>query len=126
MVDYRYGTQSNAYAAENDIIPRGGDEKDQKLSLSKNYLGDDGAPNDADDLLAAMGYKPELVRSRSTLQVAFMCFVLASIPYGLATTLYYPIIGEDRLPSFGVGLQYRASSSASLRLSARLRASYWY
>ncbi|KAF2119890.1 amino acid/polyamine transporter I [Lophiotrema nucula] len=47
----------------------------------------------ADDLLAAMGYKAELVRSRSTLQVAFMSFVLASIPYGLATTFYYPLVG---------------------------------
>jgi hypothetical protein len=47
----------------------------------------------ADELLEAMGYTPELSRNRSTLQVAFMSFVLASIPYGLATTLYYPLIG---------------------------------
>lgn len=47
----------------------------------------------ADQALEALGYKPELSRSRSTLQVAFMSFVLASIPYGLATTLYYPLIG---------------------------------
>ncbi|KAI1323740.1 amino acid transporter [Xylariaceae sp. FL0255] len=46
----------------------------------------------ADELLANMGYKAELSRNRSTLQVAFMSFVLASIPYGLATTLYYPLI----------------------------------
>jgi amino acid transporter len=46
----------------------------------------------ADDLLEAMGYKSELVRNRSTLQVAFMSFVLASIPYGLSTTLTYPMI----------------------------------
>lgn len=51
------------------------------------------ALDSADDLLAKMGYKAELVRSRSTLQVAFMSFVLASIPYGLATTLYYPLQG---------------------------------
>ena len=50
-------------------------------------------PVHADDHLEALGYKPELARSRSTLQVAFMSFVLASIPYGLATTLSYPIIG---------------------------------
>lgn len=37
-------------------------------------------------------YSPELIRSRSTLQVAFMSFVLAAIPYGLATSLYYPLI----------------------------------
>lgn len=49
--------------------------------------------NSADELLEAMGYTSELKRTRSTAQVAFMSFVLASIPYGLATTLYYPIIG---------------------------------
>ncbi|KAK6538847.1 hypothetical protein TWF694_010410 [Orbilia ellipsospora] len=47
----------------------------------------------ADNLLEALGFQPELTRNRSTWQVAFMSFVLASIPYGLATTLYYPIIG---------------------------------
>lgn len=55
-----------------------------------------GAGNESDDgdvLLAAMGYKAELVRTRSTWHVAFMSFVLASIPYGLATTLYYPLQG---------------------------------
>jgi amino acid transporter len=91
MSDYRYGTQSDAYAAENDIHHRPVAEKGRKMSLGKNYSGDDGAPNDADDLLQAMGYKSELVRSRSTFQVAFMSFVLASVPYGLATTLFYPI-----------------------------------
>lgn len=49
--------------------------------------------DDADGLLEAMGYKAELVRTRSTWHVAFMSFVLASIPYGLATTLYYPLQG---------------------------------
>ena len=43
--------------------------------------------------LQALGYAPELTRNRSTFQVAFMSFVLASIPYGLATTLYYPLNG---------------------------------
>lgn len=33
-----------------------------------------------------------LLRNRSTLHVAFMSFVVASIPYGLATTLFYPLI----------------------------------
>lgn len=47
----------------------------------------------ADQMLEQLGYKPELSRNRSTLQVAFMSFVLASIPYGLATTLFYPLIG---------------------------------
>lgn len=47
----------------------------------------------ADHLLEAMGYQPELIRSRSTWQVAFMSFVLAAIPYGLSTTFYYPLVG---------------------------------
>lgn len=47
----------------------------------------------ADHALNSLGYKPELARNRSTLQVAFMSFVLASVPYGLATMLYYPILG---------------------------------
>lgn len=47
----------------------------------------------AEDVLATLGYTQELTRSRSTLNVAFMSFVLASVPYGLATTLYYPLVG---------------------------------
>ncbi|KAL4886155.1 putative amino acid permease [Aspergillus karnatakaensis] len=38
------------------------------------------------------GYTDALVRSRSTFHVVFMAFVLAAIPYGLATSLYYPLI----------------------------------
>jgi amino acid transporter len=56
-------------------------------------LGSGNESDDGDVLLAAMGYKAELVRTRSTWHVAFMSFVLASIPYGLATTLYYPLQG---------------------------------
>ncbi|KAI1822631.1 amino acid/polyamine transporter I [Xylaria intraflava] len=46
----------------------------------------------ADQVLTSLGYKPELQRNRSTFQVAFMSFVLASVPYGLATTLFYPLV----------------------------------
>ena len=53
----------------------------------------DGRRASADDMLAVLGYQAELSRNRSTWQVAFMSFVLASVPYGLATTLYYPLIG---------------------------------
>lgn len=38
------------------------------------------------------GYVSELARNRSTFQLAFMAFILASIPYGLATSLVYPLI----------------------------------
>ena len=87
-----YGTQSDAFAAQNHLHRRS-IARERNLSFGAKPLGDDGGHNSADDLLEAMGYKAELVRSRSTLQVAFMSFVLASIPYGLATTLYYPLVG---------------------------------
>lgn len=47
----------------------------------------------ADDELAVLGYHATLRRSRSTWNVAFMAFVLASVPYSLSTTLYFPLIG---------------------------------
>ncbi|KAM0714988.1 hypothetical protein Q7P37_009453 [Cladosporium fusiforme] len=50
-------------------------------------------PNSAEDHLAELGYESELNRSRSTWQVAFMSCVLAAVPYGLATTLVYPLYG---------------------------------
>jgi amino acid transporter len=53
----------------------------------------EGDANSADQLLTSLGYTPELSRNRSTLQVAFMSFVLASIPFGLSTTLIYPLVG---------------------------------
>lgn len=49
------------------------------------------AHNDGDEILENLGYTPQLQRNRSTLQVAFMAFVLASIPYGLATTFNPPV-----------------------------------
>lgn len=45
-----------------------------------------------DRALEDLGYARELTRNRSTFQVAFMSFVLASVPYGLATSLFYPLI----------------------------------
>ncbi|KAL4795616.1 amino acid/polyamine transporter I [Aspergillus venezuelensis] len=38
------------------------------------------------------GYTQQLVKDRSTFHVVFMAFVLAAIPYGLATSLFYPLI----------------------------------
>lgn len=52
-----------------------------------------GEVTSADQLLESLGYAPEMTRNRSTLQVAFMSFVLAAIPYGLSTTMYYPLAG---------------------------------
>ena len=47
----------------------------------------------ADANLEALGYTAELSRNRSTWQVVFMCFILASVPYGLSTTMSYSITG---------------------------------
>ncbi|KAG0152898.1 hypothetical protein PDIDSM_1857 [Penicillium digitatum] len=47
--------------------------------------------SNADRTLEDMGYKPEFSRNRSIWQVTFMCFILSSVPYGLSTTLYYPL-----------------------------------
>ncbi|KAF2141915.1 uncharacterized protein K452DRAFT_270551 [Aplosporella prunicola CBS 121167] len=44
-------------------------------------------------LLESMGYSAELSRTRTTLQVAFMAFVLGSIPFGLTTNFYQPLVG---------------------------------
>lgn len=89
MADQAYGTQSDAFAAENDIHRRIPGSKDGK---TQPQLSEEGGVVAADELLEAMGYKSELVRSRSTFQVAFMSFVMASVPYGLSTTLYYPVV----------------------------------
>ncbi len=59
---------------------------------SDDRFGHETESETADQLLTSLGYKPELLRTRSTFQVAFMSFVLASVPYGLATTLYYPLV----------------------------------
>ena len=87
------GMQSDAYAADHGhSLQHRNVSSQRKLSIGAKSQ-DNGEVVAADDMLEAMGYKSELVRNRSTLQVAFMSFVLASIPYGLSTTLVYPIIG---------------------------------
>ncbi|KAJ5106650.1 hypothetical protein N7456_003325 [Penicillium angulare] len=73
-------------------------QQDSPASFNKKGLKNDGEPYQSDPVAAnghleALGYEPELVRNRSTLQVAFMSFVLASIPYGLSTTFIYPLQG---------------------------------
>lgn len=68
-------------------------KKDLKGSTEMAQPPSETNADSADELLSSLGYKPEMARNRSTLQVAFMSFVLASIPYGLATTLYYPLNG---------------------------------
>ena len=67
-------------------------------SKSKSEAANDDLPQydngtDSDSLLEVLGYESELVRTRSTWQVAFMSFVLSSVPYGLSTTLIYPLTG---------------------------------
>ncbi|KAH8742750.1 hypothetical protein F5883DRAFT_441847 [Diaporthe sp. PMI_573] len=46
-----------------------------------------------DDVRGRLGYESQLRRNRSTVHVTFMAFVLGANPYGLATTLNYPLIG---------------------------------
>lgn len=55
--------------------------------------GGSSSSGDADQVLESLGYKPELSRNRSTLQVAFMLAVLAAVPYGMTTTMTYPVVG---------------------------------
>ncbi|KAL3478908.1 amino acid/polyamine transporter I [Aspergillus californicus] len=47
----------------------------------------------ADQTLETLGYTPELSRNRSTWNVVFMSFILASVPYGLSTTYSYALSG---------------------------------
>ncbi|KAJ5175763.1 uncharacterized protein N7482_001640 [Penicillium canariense] len=61
-----------------------------KVSVSRAETGADAT--NADRTLEDMGYKPELARNRSIWQITFMCFILSSVPYGLSTTLYYPLV----------------------------------
>lgn len=64
----------------------------QKSAPAAMFTDDDySSSENADQALEALGYKPELSRNRSTLQVAFMAAVMAAIPYGLTTTLTYPL-----------------------------------
>ncbi|TDZ17225.1 putative amino-acid permease [Colletotrichum orbiculare MAFF 240422] len=77
-------------AREHDLGFNPKDAKDGYTAHGRPSRSDDGS---ADNVLEQLGYKPELERNRSTLQVAFMSFVLASIPYGLATTMIYPLAG---------------------------------
>ncbi|PNS14566.1 Choline transport protein [Sphaceloma murrayae] len=78
----------SSFYPESEAVPDY--HKGQQNGHTVRRSHDDGAP---DAMLQALGYAPELVRNRSTFQVAFMSFVLASIPYGLATTLLYPLTG---------------------------------
>ncbi|KAI9166424.1 amino-acid permease [Paramyrothecium foliicola] len=69
------------------------EHKYEDTAYEPELVGRPSNQDSADQLLENLGYKAELSRNRSTWQVAFMSFVLASIPYGLATTLLYPLAG---------------------------------
>lgn len=82
------------------VIPqdRGASLSDQEADIGAPHKSSLEVPASRDEasanqLLESLGYAPELTRNRSTLQVAFMSFVLAAIPYGLSTTMYYPLAG---------------------------------
>jgi amino acid transporter len=67
--------------------------KDPEVAHKDKIRTPSSEDDSADQLLESLGYVQELSRNRSTLQVAFMSFVLAAIPYGLSTTMYYPLAG---------------------------------
>ena len=73
--------------------PFGPDDNFQKEAAHDDLPQYDRRQSSAESLLAVLGYESELVRSRTTVSVAFMSFVLSSVPYGLATTLIYPLTG---------------------------------
>ncbi|KAL1876838.1 hypothetical protein VTK73DRAFT_9140 [Phialemonium thermophilum] len=81
-----------AFASSRDLPGSGFPERKDAMNIQGGRVSQSDDVS-ADQLLESLGYTPELARNRSTLQVAFMSFVLASIPYGLATTLSYPLIG---------------------------------
>lgn len=54
--------------------------------------GPGGLPS-ADSNLENLGYVPELSRNRSTWQVMFMSFIMASVPYTISTTMSYTMTG---------------------------------
>lgn len=47
----------------------------------------------ADTKLENLGYVPELSRNRSTWQVMFMSFIMASVPFTISTTMSYTLSG---------------------------------
>lgn len=92
MADFAATRESRGSAGLEQLRAR---RESAKRNISKNEsdLPSSEEGDSADDLLNVLGYQSELVRSRTTWQVAFMSFVLASVPYGLATTLFYPLTG---------------------------------
>ncbi|KAJ5698041.1 hypothetical protein N7462_000046 [Penicillium macrosclerotiorum] len=72
------------------MLTGGDSRRASKVSMSRVETGV--SNTNADRTLEGMGYTPELSRNRSIWQVTFMCFILSSVPYGLSTTLYYPLV----------------------------------
>ncbi|KAL1301907.1 hypothetical protein AAFC00_006085 [Neodothiora populina] len=91
-----YDPNATSGPHQSDTMPdshfKKGTYKDESdLTLHDSEVGSSKAP--ADNMLVVLGYQSELARTRSTLQVAFMSFVLSSIPFGLSTTFSYPLVG---------------------------------
>jgi hypothetical protein len=77
---HMYNFPSDLHAAES-----GTSRKARNVSPSNNPC--QGAQNVSNDDLADIGCKAKRVRPRSIIKIALISFVLASTPYGLATTL---------------------------------------
>jgi amino acid transporter len=73
------------------MITQGESRRSSRISVALEEAGATTAQ--ADRTLEDLGYTPELSRNRSVWQVTFMCFILSSVPYGLSTTLFYPLAG---------------------------------
>lgn len=71
------------------MVYEDGLRRPSRVSVGQAEIGPDTAK--ADRTLEDLGYTPELSRNRSVWQVAFLCFILSSVPYGLSTTLYYSL-----------------------------------
>lgn len=77
-------------AADESVVAKHAKAPGQDVHYGSTDSSDDAS---VEDVLGRLGYESQLRRNRSTVHVTFMAFVLGANPYGLATTLNYPLIG---------------------------------
>ena len=69
----------------------------EKANERATYPGKD-AQEDVD--LQALGYQPELVRTRSLYTILFQSLAIAAVPFGEGTALLSAIVGGGQLAYF--------------------------
>lgn len=84
--------------------------------VTKSKPSDDGITNYQDEQLYRLGYTAQLRRSRSLYTMLFMSLSIASIPYGIGSSLMTGIIGGGQLPLF-IGLVVVLALDACVALS---------